>query len=106
MSRHGRHDDHSENARQDLFADPYAGGYTEPPVDRTGSEDPYRTGSEDPYRTGSEDPYRSDPRYRYDDPYGNDSHGREPYGGGAYESVPGGTRRPVDPIRTITRPRS
>ncbi|MCD2095752.1 endolytic transglycosylase MltG [Rhodococcus rhodochrous] len=94
MSRHGRHDDHSENAREDLFADPYAGGYTQPPVDRTGSEDPYRT--------RSEDPYRSEPGYRYDDPYasdphGHDAYGHDPYGGGAYEGAPGETpeaRRP------------
>lgn len=104
MSRHGRHDDHSENARQDLFADPYAGGYTEPPVDRTGSENPYRSGSEDPFRSDPryryDDPYASDPRghdaYGHD-PYGNDSHGRDPYGGGGYEGVPSGhpeARRP------------
>ncbi len=104
MSRHGRHDDHSENARQDLFADPYAGGYTEPPVDRTGSENPYRSGSEDPYRSDPryryDDPYASDPRghdaYGHD-PYGNDSHGCDPYGGGGYEGVPSGhpeARRP------------
>ncbi|WP_138842815.1 endolytic transglycosylase MltG [Rhodococcus pyridinivorans] len=104
MSRHGRHDDHSENARQDLFADPYADGYTEPPVDRTGSGDPYRSGSEDPYRSDPryryDDPYASDPRghdaYGHD-PYGNDSHGCDPYGGGGYEGVPSGhpeARRP------------
>ncbi|OWY80751.1 endolytic transglycosylase MltG [Rhodococcus sp. BUPNP1] len=94
MSRHGRHDDHSENAREDLFADPYAGGYAQPPVDRTGADDPYRA--------GAEDPYRSDPRYRYDDPYvsdprGHDAYGHDPYGGGAYEGAPGETpeaRRP------------
>ncbi|MBS9372494.1 endolytic transglycosylase MltG [Rhodococcus sp. B50] len=79
MSRHGRHDDHSENARDDLFADPYAGGYTQPPVDRAGPADPQR----------------SDPGYRYDDPYTPDpsasgAYGRDPYGSDPYrEGYPG-----------------
>ncbi|MEU5840582.1 endolytic transglycosylase MltG [Rhodococcus sp. NPDC047139] len=74
MSRHGRHDDHSENAQEGLFADPYAGGYRQPPAGPAG---------------GTEDPQRYDPRYRYDDGYeadpyrrDSDSYGGDPYGEG------------------------
>ena len=74
MSRHGRHDDHSENTHEDLFADPYAGEYRQSPA-----------GS-----AGSEDPHRYDPRYRYDDGYGRDPYGHDPYGSDPYREARSG----------------
>ncbi|WP_129976687.1 endolytic transglycosylase MltG [Rhodococcus sp. Q1] len=94
MSRHGRHDDHSENGREDLFADPYAGGYTQPPVDRTGPADPQR--SDRGYRY--DDPYAPDPYAR--DAYGHDPHAGDPYGEGHSGGAPSAGRPGPDDHET------
>ncbi|WP_241384454.1 endolytic transglycosylase MltG [Rhodococcus sp. CH91] len=85
MSRHGRHDDHSENTRENLFADPYSGGH---PPSPGGREDPPRY---DPPSRYEDDPYAAtrnsgDP---YDgDPYGGDPYGGDPYGDGVPVRAP------------------